>query len=137
MKLNPYLVFNGNCEAAFRFYEQALGGKIAMLVRHEGTPAESQVPAEWAQKVLHVRLEQGANILMGSDAPPGRFNQPQGFSVSLLFKDKAEAERVYHALSENGTIHMPFAETFWSPGFGMFIDQFGTPWMVNCEPANQ
>jgi PhnB protein len=72
---------------------------------------------------------------MGSDAPPGRQQKPQGFSVNLGFKDPAEAERIFHALVESGTVTMPFGETFWATRFGMLVDRFGIPWMVNCEKA--
>jgi PhnB protein len=77
----------------------------------------------------------GDAVLMASDAPPDRYEKPSGFSVSIQVKDPAEGERLFNALAENGTTHMPFGQTFWSPGFGMCIDQFGIPWMVNCEAA--
>jgi PhnB protein len=133
MQLNPYLLFNGQCEAAFKFYEQCLGGKIEGMLTHAGTPAEQQVPAEWRDKILHARLTVGDEVLMASDAPPGRYAQPQGFSVSIQTKDRADGERIFNALAENGTIQMPFQPTFWSSGFGMCVDRFGIPWMVNCE----
>ena len=135
MQVNPYLLFNGNCEAAFKFYEQILGGKIESMLTHAGTPAEQQVPAEWRDKILHARMTVGETALMASDAPPGRYDQPKGFSVSILLKDPAKAERIFKALAENGTVHMPFQPTFWSPGFGMCVDRFDIPWMVNCEPV--
>jgi PhnB protein len=72
---------------------------------------------------------------MASDAPPNDHRQPQGFSLSVSVKDPTEAERVFAALAENGTIQMPIAQTFWSVRFGMLTDQFGMPWMVNCEEA--
>jgi PhnB protein len=135
MQLNPYLTFNGQCEAAFKFYEQCLGGKIDAMLTHEGTAMADQVPAEWRKKILHARLTVGDQVLMGSDAPPRRYEKPQGFSVSLNTKDQAEAERIFHALAENGTVQMPLQETFWAVRFGMLVDRFGTPWMVNCEQA--
>ena len=133
MQLNPYLTFNGQCEAAFKFYAQLLGGKIDGMLTHAGTPAEQQVPAEWHDKIMHARLIVGDQVLMGSDAPPAHYEQPKGFSVSIQIKDKAEAERIFNALAEGGKIQMPFAQTFWAAGFGMCADRFGTPWMVNCE----
>ena len=133
MQLNPYLLFNGNCEAAFKFYEQVLGGKIEGMLTHAGTPAEQQVPAEWRDKILHARMTVGDTVLMASDAPPGRYDQPKGFSVSITLADPAHAERIFNALAENGTVQMPFQPTFWSPGFGMCVDRFDIPWMVNCE----
>ena len=133
MQLNPYLTFNGQCEAAFKFYERCLGGKIEAMLTHEGTPAEQDVPPEWRKKILHARLTVGDQALMASDAPPERYEKPQGFSVSLNVNAPAEAERIFHALAENGKIHMPFAQTFWAIRFGMCVDRFGIPWMVNCE----
>ena len=133
MQLNPYLLFNGQCEAAFKFYEQILGGKIEAMMTHAGTPAEKQVPPEWRDKILHARMNVGNELLMGSDAPPGRYEAPKGFSVSLQLKDVAKAERIFNALAENGKVQMPFQQTFWAVRFGMLVDRFGTPWMINCE----
>jgi PhnB protein len=133
MKLNPYLYFDGQCEAAFKFYEQLLGGKIITMMTHEGTPAESQVPAEWRKKILHASLDIGEQMLMASDAPPGHFQKPQGFSINIGVTDTAEAERIFKALSEGGNVTMPLAQTFWAKRFGMAVDRFGIPWMVNCE----
>jgi PhnB protein len=131
--LNPYLFFNGQCEAAFKFYEKCLGGKITMMITHEGTPAAEQVPPAWGKKIIHARLVVGEEVLMGSDAPPERYQKAQGFSVSLSIADQAEAERIFQALAEGGKVTMPIQETFWAVRFGMLVDQFGTPWMVNCE----
>ena len=137
MRVNPYLFFNGQCEAAFKFYARCLGAKIEAMMPHEGTPAASQVPSEWAKKILHARLSLGDTVLMASDAPPGHYEKPQGFSVSLLVDTPQEAERVFNALADNGTINMPIGETFWALRFGMLVDQFGIAWMINCEkPMN-
>ena len=135
MKLYPYLTFNGQCEAAFKSYERCLGGKIETMMTHAGTPAEEHVPSEWREKILHARLRAGDEVLMGSDAPPNHYEEPTGFSVSLQVKDPAEAERIFHALAENGTVRMPIQKTFWAVRFGMLVDQFAIPWMVNCEQA--
>ena len=135
MQLNPYLHFNGQCEAAFKFYEQCLGGKIEAMVSHEGTPVADQVPAEWRSKIVHARLVVGGRVLMGMDAPPDHYQKPHGFNVNIGIEDPAEAERIFHALVENGTVTMPFGETFWAIRFGMLVDRFGIPWMINCEKA--
>ena len=132
MQVNTYLLFAGQCEAAFTFYAKCLGGKIEEMLPHEGTPAADGMPPEWRKKILHARMRLGDGILMGSDAPPAQQEKPQGFSVSLLVKQPAEAERIFHALAENGTVGMPIEETFWAARFGMFVDQFGIPWMINC-----
>jgi PhnB protein len=135
MRLNPYLTFNGQCEAAFKFYEQCLGGKIEAMIPHGGTPAAEHVPSEWHNKIMHARLTVGDDVLMGSDAPPDRYKEPKGFSVALQIKEPAEAERIFHALAENGTVGMPIQQTFWAIRFGMLVDRFGIPWMVNCDQA--
>jgi PhnB protein len=135
MQLNPYLLFNGQCEAAFKFYAQCLGGKIDSMMTHAGTPVEQQVPSEWRDKILHARLTVGDQVLMASDAPPDHYEQPKGFSVSIQINDRGDAERIFNALAENGTVQMPFQKTFWAAGFGMCVDRFGIPWMVNCEQA--
>jgi PhnB protein len=132
MQVNPYLIFNGECEAAFKFYERCLGGKIEALFPHEGTPAEEGIPAEWKKKILHARMSVNGQVIMGSDAPPDRYRPPTGFSVIIGLTDTAEAERIFKALSEKGSIQMPLQQTFWAARFAMFVDQFGTPWMINC-----
>jgi PhnB protein len=135
MQLNPYLSFNGQCEAAFKFYEKVLGGKIEAMMPYEGSPMAQQVPPERLSKIMHARLRIGDEMLMGSDSPPDHHESMKGFSVTLGIDDPREAERVFHALSENGTVQMPIQKTFWAERFGMLVDQFGTPWMINCEQA--
>jgi len=132
MKPSAYLLFNGDCEAAFKFYERVLGGKIDAMMTFGGTPMEKQVPEEWRKKIIHADMRIGDRILMGSDCPPDRYKKPQGFSVCLDgLKDTAEAERVFQALAEKGTVTMPIQQTFWATRFGMLVDQFGIPWIVN------
>ena len=109
MQLNPYLTFNGDCEQAFKFYEKVLGGKIEAMLTHEGAPESMPVPPEWKKKIMHARLSIDGEVLMASDAPPGRFNPPQGFSVSLQIEDPAEAERKFQALAEGGVVTMPIS----------------------------
>lgn len=135
MKLNPYLSFNDECKAAFKFYEQCLGGKIDSMMTYGESPMAEQTPPDKLDKIMHASLIVGDSVLMGSDAPPQFMEKPQGFSVSLVFTDPEEAERIFNALAENGTVQMPIQETFWSPRFGMLIDRFGIPWMINCEPT--
>jgi PhnB protein len=135
MQFNPYLYFNGDCEEAFKFYEQLLGGKIEAMFPHGDSPAAAHVPPEWGKKILHARMTIGQAVLMASDAPPGRYHKPQGFSVNIAVRDPAEAERIFRALEPGGTVSMPFQETFWALRFGMVSDRFGVPWMINCEKA--
>ena len=135
MELNPYLNFDGRCEAAFKFYEKCLGGKIEMMMTHGQSPMADQTPADWRDKIMHVRMTVGDKVLMGSDAPPQYYQKPQGFSVSLSVTDPADAERKFNALAQNGTVQMPLQQTFWALRFGSLVDQFGIPWMINCEQA--
>ena len=129
--LCSYLFYDSNCEAAFKFYEKTLGGKIEMMLRNEDAPPEMPSPPERKHKIMHARMTIGDQVLMASDAPPDHFHKPQGFAVSLTVADPAEAERKFKALSEGGSVNMPFGKTFFSKGFGMCNDQFGIPWMVN------
>jgi PhnB protein len=137
MQMASYIFFNGNCEEAFKFYEKALGGKIESMMPHEGSPAESSVPKEWAKKIMHARLVVGDAALMASDAPPEHYSKPQGFSVSVGVTDPAEADRIFKALSEGANVTLPIGETFWAQRFGMLTDKFGIPWMINCDKAQQ
>jgi PhnB protein len=133
MKLNPYLLFDGKCEEAFTSYQKILGGEIVVMIPHEGTPAAEKLPSEWRKKIIHARLVGNGMVLMGSDAPPDRYEPMKGFSVTLNIPEPAEAERVFNALADKGIVRMSLSETFWAKKFGMCVDKFGTPWMINCE----
>jgi PhnB protein len=133
MRLNPYPMFDGKCEAAFRFYEQALGGKIVAMMTYADTPAAEHFSPEMRGQIIHARLEVGDTVLMGSDDASGHYQKMQGFSITLTIDEPEEAERVFAALEAGGTVTMPIQETFWARRFGMLVDRFGTPWMVNCE----
>ena len=135
MQFSSHLHFNGQCEAAFKFYERCFGGKIATMLTYAETPAADQVSPAWRNKIIHATLIVGDQELTGCDAPPEHFKRPQGFSVSIGVKEPAEAERIFKALSENATVIMALEKTFWSVRFGMLVDQFGIPWMINCEQA--
>jgi PhnB protein len=133
MQVNPYLNFNGNCKEAFAFYEKVLGAKTEMMQTHGESPMADKVPPNWKDAVIHARLRIGDAILMASDYPPDSYHKPEGFYVSLQVDKPADAERIFNALAENGSVHMPVQETFWAARFGMLADRFGTPWMVNCD----
>ena len=133
MQLNPYLLFNGDCESALKFYEQLLGGKIEFQTKYAGSPAAEMAPPDWGDKILHATMKIDSNYIMAADAPPGHYEKPQGFSVSIAVNDRDKGESIFNALSEGGKVVMPFAKTFWASGFGMCVDRFGIPWMVNCE----
>ena len=135
MKITPYLGFNGQCEEAFRFYERVLGGKIVAMMPFEGTPAAEYVPAESRNQIMHACLQVGEGVLMASDAGGMEYQPAKGMHVSLHPTDPAEAERIFNALADGGTVQMPLEETFWAARFGMVVDRFGIPWMVNCDKA--
>ena len=135
MQLSPYLSFNGQCEAAFKFYQQCLGGNIQAMMAWGDSPMADQVPSGWRDKIIHATLIVGETALLGADAPPDRYETPRGFSVTIQINDPAEADRIFHALAENGTVQMPIQQTFWAALFGMCVDRFGIPWMVNCGQA--
>jgi len=92
-----------------------------------------QTPPDRLPKIMHATSALGDQVFSGSDAPPERYQKPQGFAVQLNVGDAAEADGIFKALAENGTVQMALQETFWAQRFGMLIDQFGTPWMINCE----
>ena len=133
MHLSPYLTFNGNCEEALKFYEQTLGAKIEAVMKNEGSPAAEHVPPDWGDKVLHATFKVDDAVLMASDAPPGHYSQPQGISIAIGLNDTARGEEIFNKLAEGGTVQMPFSPTFWAKGFGMCVDRFGIPWMINCD----
>ena len=133
MEFSPYLFFSGNCAEALKVYEQIFGATIESISTYGDSPMADQAPAGWNDKIMHASMKVGDQRLMASDAPPGQYSTPQGLSVAIGLKDAAEGERVFKALAENGTVQLEFQKTFWAAGFGMCIDRFGIPWMVNCE----
>jgi PhnB protein len=137
MQMNPYLSFKGDCEAAFTFYERCFGGECGTLLRYAGTPLADNVPADWAGKVMHGSLRVGDQVVMGGDVAPDQYEEPKGFSMSLHIKFTADAERIFNELSTDGRIVQPLEQTFWAARFGMVVDRFGIPWLINCEGAEQ
>ena len=133
MQMNPYLSFKGQCEAAFTFYAQCLGGKLGAIFRYAGTPLADQVPADWQDKVMHGSFALGDCVLMGGDVAPDRYEEPKGFSLSLQIQSAADAERIFRELAREGRVMMPLEKTFWAERFGMVVDRFGIPWLINCE----
>ena len=134
MQWNPYLFFDGQCEKAFKFYQNCFGGNIVAMVPYADMPGGEPMAPEHKNLIMHARLVAGNQVLMGADAHPSQPNNGvHGFSVALHTDTPAEAERLFNALAENGTIVMPVQQTFWAERFGMLTDQFGIPWMINCE----
>ena len=130
VQLNTYLNFGGNCEQAFRFYEQHLGGTVTSLMRHGEMPEGSPAPAGWNDKVLHARMTLGGTDLLAADVDPGRFQPMRSAYLTLSLESSADADRVYRLLAEGGEVFMPMSETFFAHRFAMLRDQFGTNWML-------
>jgi PhnB protein len=137
MQINPYLSFKGECEAAFKFYERCLGGQPGAIFRYAGSPMADQVPADWQDKVMHASVTLGDQVLMGGDVAPDRYEEPKGFSLSIQLENTADAERIFHELAREGRVVMPLEKTFWAARFGVLVDRFGIPWLINCEGSEQ
>ena len=137
IELNPYLNFNGDCEAAFKLYEECLGATAGAIFRYAASPMAGDVPPDWQDKIMHGSITVGAQVLFGGDVPPDRYERPKGFSLSLQIKNVADAERMFRGLAQGGTVAVPLEKTFWAERFGMVVDRFGIPWMINCEAADE
>ncbi|MBP6018393.1 MAG: VOC family protein [Burkholderiaceae bacterium] len=143
MQFTPYLNFDGNCAEAFAFYAKLFGGTIVYQGTFGEVPASENmppIPESAKDRIMHVQLQVKEQSLMGSDAMPGAdaacgggYQPPQGLWVSIHATDVAEGRHLFDALAQGGQSVMPFEATFWSPGFGMVKDRFGTPWMVNVR----
>ncbi len=129
--LDPYLFFEGDCAEAMRFYGEVLGGKPELMREDQAPGAKPPVPGK-KPLILHARLPVQGGTLLASDWMADRPYEPkQGFYVSLSCASVAEARRVFDAFAEGGKVNLAFDKTFWSEGFGMVVDRFGTPWMVS------
>jgi PhnB protein len=133
MQVKPYLSFNGRCEEAFEFYKQAVGAEVVALWRFRDAPPGSGAEPEMGDKVMHASLRIGDSYIMASDGRCEPDAKLCGFSLSLGVTSVEEGERIFAALGKDGSVTMPFAPTFWAPGFGMLVDQFGVSWMVNVD----
>lgn len=141
-QVNPYLIFNGDCQAAFLFYQSVFGGEFPYMGKFGDMPsdAEHELSEEDKNKVMHVSLPIGdGTLLMGSDSnsQSGKVQFGENVSISINTASRAEAEKLFYGLSEAGIIKMPLMDTFWGAYFGMFIDKFGIHWMVNFDEAPQ
>jgi PhnB protein len=139
MKLEPYLFFNGRCEEAIAFYQQALGAEVTMQMRMNEAPdppPPGAIPAGFENKIMHANLRIGGMHLMVSDGNSNMQPSFKGFTLSLGVDDSAQAERAFNALSVGGKVVMPLGKTFWSPCFGMLEDRFGVGWMVITQDGS-
>ena len=135
-QFEPYLSFNGNCAEAMRFYEKTLGGKIEMMMKFSEAPPDPSHPKVEGDAIMHASMTLDGHRLMASDMPPGMLFEPmKGMTVSLSYKTAEEGRKIFDALSDGGQVQMPYGKTFWADGFGMCLDRFGTPWMVNAGDA--
>ena len=136
MQPTPYLFFRGNCLEAMTHYAETLGGTIEKQVRNADAPdPENRIPGR-GDLLLHMAIRIGDTMIMASDAPEDRYSKPQGFSVSIAPSSLADFERIFAALAEDAeAVFMPPGETFWAERFTMFVDRFGTPWMLSYEGA--
>jgi len=137
--INPYLTFDGNCEAAFNFYKSVFGGEFPFLGRFKDMPPMQgrTIPASEGEKIMHVSLPiSGGSVLMGSDRSAS-FGPPvtigNNFSISINAASEAEADKLFGGLSQGGRVTLPMAKAFWGAYFGMFTDKFGISWMVNYD----
>ena len=138
MHIESYLFFNGRCEEAIAFYKRALGAEVLMLMRNNEAPEPAppgMLPPGSEEKVMHAKLRIGASHIMCSDGRCDGKPVFNGFSLSIDATNEAEADRLFAALAEGGTVQMPLAKTFWSPKFGMVADRFGVGWMVSVAGA--
>lgn len=142
--LNVYLNFAGNCEEAFLFYKSVFGTEFISINRFKEMPPQEgmpPLPPEAGEKLMHISLPIGGeSVLMGSDSVEGfgpPIQQGNNFSLSLNVESREEADRLFTALSPDGTVTMPMGETFWGSYFGMFTDRFGINWMVSYEKEGQ
>ena len=139
MQLNSYLHFHGNCAEAFAFYEKVFGNPPLMSTTYVDAPDDWPVPPEDKNKIMHISLPVGENILMGCDAigPFAESTKPgNNISISINLSDRAQTETLFAALSEGGNVTMPLADMFWGDYFGSLTDAFGINWMLNCGPKN-
>ncbi|QHL86624.1 VOC family protein [Nibribacter ruber] len=139
--INPHINFNGNAEEAFNFYKSVFGGEFARIVRfRDFTSAEYPMAESEAEKIMHIALPIGQNMLMANDVPAsmGRVDENENRSkISVSTESREEAERIYNGLSEGGTVEMPMEDSPWGSYFGMFRDKYGIEWMIEFDPNSR
>jgi PhnB protein len=137
-QINPYINFNGNAEEAFNFYKSVFGGEFAQIMRFKDMASPEFIVSEKeANKIMHIALPIGKNILMANDVPEilGTVNENENRSkISITTESKEEADKLFNGLSEGGIIEMPISDSPWGSYFGMFRDKYGIEWMVDFDP---
>ena len=134
MRIEPgiSLVFNGECDAAFAFYQHCLGATLTFRLTWGDSPMAGMAPPEWRDKIIHATLTLGGKSLSGGDVLPEQYERPQGFQLQLNLDDVTAAERIFDQLAEGGRVSVALQETFWALRFGAVVDRFGIPWGINC-----
>jgi PhnB protein len=134
MPLEPRisLIFNGECDAAFKLYQQCLGGAVTFRLTWGDSPMADQAPPEWRNKILHATLTVGGTAISGGDVLPSRYERPQGFQLQINLDDVGAAERIFTQFADGGLVTHSLQQTFWAQRFGAVVDRFGIPWAVNC-----
>jgi PhnB protein len=133
MQIQPYLFFDGRCDEALEFYRGALGAEVTRLMRFKDSPephSPGMIPPGSENKVMHASFRVGDTTVMASDGRCQGHPTFEGFSLSLIVPDVAQADRLFAALSDGGKVQMPLTKTFFSPRFGMVADRFGVSWMI-------
>lgn len=134
MQCAPFLGFDGDCRKAMSWYAELFGAPAPTIMTYGDAPPGGEVPGMDADKVMYADVRIGGAMLMGSDSPAGHHAAAQGMMVMVDPADAVDGRRIFDALAEGGEVTMPFEPTFWSSGFGMVRDRFGTPWIVSSQP---
>ncbi|HZU96891.1 MAG TPA: VOC family protein [Planctomycetota bacterium] len=130
---HPHLSFDGDCKAAFTFYQRCLGGQVSFALTYGESTLAGQVPRAFHGKILHATFTLGDQVLTGADVLPGDYGKPRGSWIMLHLAQAAEADRVFDAFATKGEVELAIAPTFWASRFGMVKDRFGTPWIVQSS----
>ena len=129
MRLICHLTFDGQCEAAFRVYEECFGGRVLVLLTYG---SQGQTSSELRDKIFHATIEIGGQKLTGVDVAPAAYERPQGFAVQMNLDQSSEAKRIFEALAAGGTVHFALQQTSWASHYASLTDRFGVPWEINC-----
>ncbi|HTE42602.1 MAG TPA: VOC family protein [Steroidobacteraceae bacterium] len=135
MRISAHLNFDGTCAEAFRFYQRVLGGTLPTMLTYGESALAEHTPEHLRHRIVHATLAFAGYELLGADVMPQAYERPAGFSVLFNAGAVEKAQQIFVAFSEGGQVRLPFAPTFWSPGFGVVVDRFGTPWEVDSEVA--
>lgn len=139
--INPSINFNGNAEEAFNFYKSVFGGEFARVVRFKDMPTPGfEMPESEANKIMHIALQIGPNVLMGNDVPQfmGPTNENENRSkISVSTQSREEADKIFYGLSENGKVEFPIGDSPWGSYFGMLRDKYGIEWMIDFDGREQ